>query len=89
MVSVSKVYGEGPTAVTALDDVSLTLLAGSFTAVMGPSGSGKRTLLQCAAGLDQPDAGQVFIDGEHLAGTDETTVTKFRRQRVGFVFQQF
>ena len=73
----------------ALSDVSLALDAGSFTAVMGPSGSGKSTLLNCAAGLERPTDGQIWIGGEPLTGLDETTLTKFRRDRVGFVFQGF
>jgi putative ABC transport system ATP-binding protein len=86
---VRKVYGRADNSVTALDGVSLSIPAGTFVAVMGPSGSGKSTLLQCAAGLDQPDDGRVFIDGTELTGGSETKVTKFRRQRIGFVFQQF
>ncbi|MFI6644982.1 ABC transporter ATP-binding protein [Streptomyces sp. NPDC050504] len=89
LVSVSKVHGEGESAVTALDDVTLSLPSGSFTAVMGPSGSGKSTLLQCAAGLDRPDRGQVLVDGEEMTGGSEAALTKFRRERIGFVFQQY
>lgn len=89
LVSVSKVYGTGDSAVTALDGVTLSLSAGSFTAVMGPSGSGKSTLLQCAAGLDRPDRGQVLVDGEEMRGAGEAALTKFRRERIGFVFQQY
>ncbi|MET9809654.1 ABC transporter ATP-binding protein [Streptomyces halstedii] len=89
LVSVSKVYGTGDGAVTALDEVSLSLRAGTFTAVMGPSGSGKSTLLQCAAGLDRPDRGQIVVDGEEMTGGSEAALTKFRRDRVGFVFQQY
>ncbi|MBC6460569.1 ABC transporter ATP-binding protein [Actinomadura sp. HBU206391] len=89
LVSVGKVYGSAGNTVTALDDVSLTLRPGTFTAVMGPSGSGKSTLLQCAAGLDQPTHGQVFVDGTEMTGGRETTLTKFRRERIGFIFQQF
>ncbi|GAA2112202.1 ABC transporter ATP-binding protein [Actinomadura alba] len=74
---------------TALDGVSLALPPGTFTAVMGPSGSGKSTLLQCAAGLDQPTGGQVFVDGAEMTGGSETALTKFRRDRIGFIFQQF
>ncbi|MFJ8858570.1 ABC transporter ATP-binding protein [Streptomyces sp. NPDC102451] len=88
LVSVSKVYGTGDGAVTALDGVTLSLPRGSFTAVMGPSGSGKSTLLQCAAGLDRPDRGQVVVDGEEMSG-GEAALTKFRRDRIGFVFQQY
>ncbi|MHC5261913.1 ABC transporter ATP-binding protein [Streptomyces sp. UC4497] len=86
---VRKVYGTDEAAVTALDGVSLSLPAGSFTAVMGPSGSGKSTLLQCAAGLDRPDGGIVTVDGEELTGGTEAALTKFRRTRIGFVFQQY
>ncbi|TDD64513.1 ABC transporter ATP-binding protein [Jiangella aurantiaca] len=89
LVQVSKTYGTGDNPVRALDDVSLSLAAGTFTAIMGPSGSGKSTFLQCAAGLDQPTAGRVFIDGAELTGGSETALTKFRRQRIGFIFQQF
>jgi putative ABC transport system ATP-binding protein len=93
LVGVSKVYGsdvDGAAAqVTALHGVSLAFPAGSFTAVMGPSGSGKSTLLQCAAGLDAPTAGQVFVGGEEVPQGDEAKLTEFRRERVGFVFQQY
>jgi putative ABC transport system ATP-binding protein len=87
--SVSKSYGTGDGTVQALDQVSLDLAEGSFMAVMGPSGSGKSTLLQCAAGLDRPDSGQVTVDGEVMAGRTETALTKFRRLRIGFIFQQY
>jgi putative ABC transport system ATP-binding protein len=93
LVGVSKVYGsdvnEAATLVTALREVSLALAAGSFTAVMGPSGSGKSTLLQCAAGLDAPTSGQVLVGGEEVPQSDEAELTEFRRERVGFVFQQY
>ncbi|MET9667513.1 ABC transporter ATP-binding protein [Streptomyces sp. NPDC006475] len=75
--------------VTALDGVDLAFPAGSFTAVMGPSGSGKSTLLQCAAGLDRPTSGSVEIGGTALDGLSERRLTLLRRERVGFVFQQF
>ncbi|WP_405820837.1 ABC transporter ATP-binding protein [Streptomyces sp. NBC_00838] len=89
LAGVTKVYGSADNAVTALDGVSLSLPAGSFTAVMGPSGSGKSTLLQCAAGLDRPDSGQVMVDGEEMTGGTEAALTKFRRRRIGFVFQRY
>ncbi|MCT2589892.1 ABC transporter ATP-binding protein [Streptomyces sp. N2-109] len=89
LVEVTKTYGDAENAVTALDGVNLSLPAGSFTAVMGPSGSGKSTLLQCAAGLDRPDHGRVVVDGEEMTGGSEAALTKFRRQRIGFVFQQY
>ncbi|WP_229075377.1 ABC transporter ATP-binding protein [Actinoplanes sp. DH11] len=84
--SLHKTY-EGP--VTALDSISATFADGTFTAVMGPSGSGKSTLLHCAAGLDRPTGGRVFIGGTELTATTDTAITKFRRSRVGFVFQDY
>ncbi|MGF0176454.1 ABC transporter ATP-binding protein [Streptomyces sp. Marseille-Q5077] len=89
LVKVSKTYGAQDSAVTALDGVTLGLGRGTFTAVMGPSGSGKTTLLHCAAGLDRPDSGIVCVDGTELTGGGEAELTKFRRGRIGFVFQQY
>ena len=89
LVKVSKTYGSAENAVTALDGVTLSLARGTFTAVMGPSGSGKSTLLQCAAGLDRPDSGLVRVDGAEMTGGGEAELTKFRRSRIGFVFQQY
>ncbi|WP_199578270.1 ABC transporter ATP-binding protein [Streptomyces sp. CRB46] len=89
LVKVTRTYGTAESAVTALDGVTLSLGRGTFTAVMGPSGSGKSTLLQCAAGLDRPDSGMVWVDGTELTGGGEAELTKFRRGRVGFVFQQY
>jgi len=87
--AVSKIYGSDEVAVIALNRVSLSLAPGTFTAVMGPSGSGKSTLLNCASGLDRPTSGQVFVDGTEMTFGNETETTKFRRGRIGFVFQQF
>ena len=89
LVKVTRTYGSDDSAVTALDGVTLSLGRGTFTAVMGPSGSGKSTLLQCAAGLDRPDSGIVVVDGTELTGGGEAELTKFRRGRIGFVFQQY
>ncbi|GIH20568.1 ABC transporter ATP-binding protein [Rugosimonospora africana] len=87
--SVTKQYGSGAQAVTALEGVTTIFSQGTFTAVMGPSGSGKSTLLHCAAGLDRVDDGKVVIDGTDLSGLNETELTLLRRERVGFVFQAF
>jgi putative ABC transport system ATP-binding protein len=84
-----RLYETAGGVVPALDGVSAAFASGTFTAVMGPSGSGKSTLLHCAAGLDRPTSGRVFIGGEELTATREAAVTKFRRRRVGFVFQDF
>ena len=73
--ALRKVYGRGPGAVTALDDVSLDLPAGSFTAIMGPSGSGKSTFLHCAAGLDRPTSGAVWLGDTDLTRLRERQLT--------------
>jgi putative ABC transport system ATP-binding protein len=88
-VHASKVYGEGDTAVIALDDVSVEFPAERFTAIMGPSGSGKSTLMHCVAGLDTLTSGQVYVAGIDLGTLSERDLTKLRRDRVGFVFQAF
>jgi putative ABC transport system ATP-binding protein len=84
-----KVYGSGPTAVVALDGVSATFPAGEFTAIMGPSGSGKSTFMHCLAGLDTASSGEVYVGGDRLSGMSDKRLTALRRDRVGFVFQQF
>jgi putative ABC transport system ATP-binding protein len=86
---LSRTFGDGAGAVHALTEVDLALPAGSFTAVMGPSGSGKSTLLTCAAGLERPTDGRVLIAGEDITDWSEEQRTRFRRERVGFVFQAF
>jgi putative ABC transport system ATP-binding protein len=89
MDAVTKTYGTGESAVTALREVSVELARGTFTAVMGPSGSGKSTFLHCAAGLDQPTSGGVRLGDVELSGMKEAALTAVRRERVGFVFQAY
>lgn len=89
VVGLTKTYGTSVNRVTALDDVTTSFAAGTFTAVMGPSGSGKSTLLQCASGLDRPTSGTVYIDGRELVQGSEADITRFRRTRIGFIFQQY
>lgn len=86
---LSRVYGHGEAAVTALDAVSLSVDAGEFVAVMGPSGCGKSTLLNLMGGLDTPTSGSVLVDGRDIAVMNDNEVTSLRRQRIGFVFQFF
>jgi putative ABC transport system ATP-binding protein len=86
---LTRVYGHGDTAVHALRGVDLDLPAGRFTAIMGPSGSGKSTLMHCLAGLDTPTSGTVTVAGRALQDMDDTALTVFRREHVGFVFQSF
>ncbi|BCJ49402.1 ABC transporter ATP-binding protein [Actinoplanes sp. NBRC 14428] len=88
-VVLERVTRSYPGGVRALDDVSLTVPAGSFVAVMGPSGSGKSTLMHCAAGLDAPDSGRVLVGGTEIGSLNETRRTELRRERVGFVFQAY
>ncbi|MET7804099.1 ABC transporter ATP-binding protein [Micromonospora chersina] len=86
---VRKVYGSGPRRVLALDGVTVDFVAASFTAVIGPSGSGKSTLLHCAAGLDRPTSGRITIAGLDVGSLDEAGLTRLRRDRIGFVFQEY
>jgi putative ABC transport system ATP-binding protein len=88
-VEVTKTYGTGPAAVTALDGVTVGFGRGRFSAVMGPSGSGKSTLLHCLAGLEPVDQGQVHLGEVDLTRLDERRLTRLRRDRVGFIFQSF
>ncbi|GAX51792.1 ABC transporter ATP-binding protein [Streptomyces olivochromogenes] len=89
LAAVTKLYGGAKNRVTALDNVSIDLHRGTFTAVMGPSGSGKSTFLHCAAGLDKPTSGTVHLDGVDLGPLKERPLTRFRRERIGFIFQAF
>ena len=79
----------GPTPRTVLAGVSLELAAGDYVAITGESGVGKSTLLNLVAGLEQPDAGSIRIDGVDLATLDDDALTLLRRRRMGFVFQAF
>ncbi|MGY1435237.1 ABC transporter ATP-binding protein [Streptomyces reniochalinae] len=87
--SVTKTYGTGENAVTALRGISLDVPRGTFTAVMGPSGSGKSTFLHCVAGLDQPTTGHVHLGDTQLSGLKEAALTAIRRERIGYVFQAY
>ncbi|WP_434302267.1 ABC transporter ATP-binding protein [Clostridium botulinum] len=86
---LKKIYGSGPTAVHALDNVSLTVDRGEFVAVIGTSGSGKSTLLHMLGGLDRPTSGSVMIDDKEIFALKEEELTIFRRRKIGFVFQSF
>ncbi|MFC0626694.1 ABC transporter ATP-binding protein [Kribbella deserti] len=88
LIGVHKVFGDVATPVTALSDVTLGVPSGSFTALVGPPGAGKSTLLRCAAGLDRPSRGRIYVDGELLSDGSEAALARFRRKRVGLLFQQ-
>ena len=82
-------FGAGPAAVTAVNAIDLDIAPGEFLAIMGRSGSGKTTLLNLLAGLDQPTAGIVTFEGRNLAELSEREMVALRRARIGFVFQSF
>ena len=84
---LSKVYGMGDVQVHALRGVDLALYPGEFIVILGPSGSGKSTLLNILGGLDVPSGGRVWYHGQELTHADDATLTRFRREHVGFVFQ--
>ncbi len=84
-----KYYGKGDNLVRAVDHTSLTIERGKFTAIIGKSGSGKSTLLHLMGGLDRPDSGSVFIDGEDIFQLKEEKLASFRRRKIGFIFQDF
>src|SRR5262245_60003513 len=87
--NLTKVYGDGETAVTALDHANLSVDMREFVAVMGPSGCAKSTLLYLLGGLDRPTSGRVIIDGQSLNDLSDDNLTRLRRQRIGFVFQAY
>ena len=86
---VSKVYGDGPSEVQALHEVSLTVAEGELVAVMGPSGSGKSTLLTIAGTLEEPTGGEVLVGGEAVSGMSRNDRARLRRRSIGYVFQDF
>ena len=87
VTDLKKVYGKGASLTRALDGVSLSLEAGEFVGVMGPSGSGKTTLLNCVSTIDRPSAGSIVIDDRELTHLRGKELAKFRRERLGFIFQ--
>lgn len=87
LLAVGKTYGEGAAAVHALREVNLDVEAGEFMVMLGPSGSGKSTLLNLMGGLDRPSCGELHFRAQRLDGASDATLTRFRREHVGFVFQ--
>ena len=87
--NLRKTFGKKESEVKALDGIELAIEKGKFTAVIGASGSGKTTLLNMIGGLDVPDEGEVIVDGVNLSGLRENELAVFRRNKVGFVHQNF
>src|SRR5215211_2019362 len=86
---LTKTYGHGETAVTALDNVNLSVAAGAFVAIMGPSGCGKSTLLHLLGGLDRPTSGEIQLGGKRVDRLSESAWAVIRRRQVGYMFQSF
>jgi len=89
LVHVNKTYREGDSERAVLSDVSVAIEPGEIAVLIGRSGSGKSTLLNLIAGIDRPTSGRVVVDGVDLTALDEDARTRFRRRRIGFVFQFF
>lgn len=89
MQNVTKVYGDGPTQVVAVNDVGLSVTSGEIVMIMGPSGSGKTTLLTIAGGLLRPTSGIVKIGGEIISKLSDKELSHLRQKKVGFIFQSF
>lgn len=86
---LTKQYGQDPNMIKALDDVNISIEAGEFVAIVGTSGSGKSTLLNMLGGLDRPSSGSVNVDKFELGKLSDEELTVFRRQRIGFIFQNY
>lgn len=87
--NVIKYYGSGDAVSKALNGVSFTMEQGEFTAIMGASGSGKSTLLNVVATIDRPSSGSILLEGKNIAEMREQDLAAFRRDRLGFIFQEY
>lgn len=85
--NVSKVYGKGNTLVHALNNVSFKVSKGEFVAIVGPSGSGKSSLLHILGGVDKPTSGHVYVEGSDIFSLNENNLAIFRRRQVGLIYQ--
>ena len=87
--NLTKVYGKGDTAVTAVDHMDLEIEKGQFVSIVGTSGSGKSTLLHLIGGVDTPTEGEVIIDGDNVYELNDNNRSILRRRKIGFIFQQY
>lgn len=87
--NIKKVYGTKGNVFTALDQIDLKVYEGEFVGVMGPSGAGKSTLLNVLATIDQPTSGEIYIDGTSIVNMNEEQLASFRRDKLGFIFQDY
>jgi len=88
-IDVNKEYRRAGAIIRALVDINVSIKSGDFIIIQGPTGCGKSTLLNVMSGLDLPDAGKIIFDGENITRSKEDRLAKIRRQKVGFVFQDF
>ncbi|WP_195938357.1 ABC transporter ATP-binding protein [Romboutsia sp. 1001713B170131_170501_G6] len=88
-INLGKIYGKKETTVHALNDANLKINKGEFVAIVGPSGSGKSTFLHLVGGLERPSSGTIKVDGKDICCLSDKELAKYRRQKVGFVFQQY
>jgi putative ABC transport system ATP-binding protein len=88
-IDVNKEYRRAGAIIRALADINLKIKSGEFAIVQGPTGCGKSTLLNVLSGLDLPDSGRIIFDGENIARATEDRLSRLRRQKIGFVFQDF
>ncbi|MBE6831351.1 MAG: ATP-binding cassette domain-containing protein, partial [Ruminococcaceae bacterium] len=87
--NVEKYYGNKGNLTKAVDDISFEVEKGEFVGIMGASGSGKTTLLNCISTIDSPTAGHIIIDGKDITRLNSARLSRFRREQLGFIFQDF
>lgn len=88
-INITKFYGSGESRFQVLKDINLKIEEGDFAVILGASGSGKSTLLNTISGLERPDSGNIFYDKEDITALPDSRLTEFRRENVGFIFQQY
>ncbi|MDR0914349.1 MAG: ABC transporter ATP-binding protein [Oscillospiraceae bacterium] len=87
--NINKFYGNGDSKFQVLKNINLTIKNGDFAVILGASGSGKSTLLNVLSGLERPDSGEVLYDSANIAVFSDNELTKFRKNNIGFIFQQY